>query len=150
MRDAPQPQPHPQLFSPGLAVSDNGAEASIVKGSNVEGGIAAPLRGIDKGGWLLCLRGLAAQALTPIGVRRGRHCLESLEHLRQLPFEQVEFGNLLLDGAQLLRHEGVQAGTHRQTLPALKLCRQRFERGEGEPRARARRMNRSRWTSWRE
>ena len=75
----------------------------------------------------------AAQALTPIGVRRGRHCLESVEHLRQLPFEQLEFGNLLLDGAQLLRHEGVQAGPHRQTLPTLKLCRQRFERGEREP-----------------
>jgi hypothetical protein len=56
-----------------------------------------------------------------------------LEHLRQLPFEQLEFGNLLLDGAQLLRYEGMQPGTHGQTLPAVKLCRQRFERGEGEP-----------------
>jgi len=56
-----------------------------------------------------------------------------LEHLRQLPFEQLAFGNLLLDGMQLLRHEGMQAGTHRQTLPAVKLCRQCFEIGEGEP-----------------
>ena len=83
--------------------------------------------------WLLCLRGLAAQALTPVGVRRGRGCLEPLEHLRQLPLKHLEFGDLLLDGAQLLRHERMQAGTHRQTLPAVKLCRQRFEIGEGEP-----------------
>jgi hypothetical protein len=32
-------------------------------------------------------------------VRRGRSRLEPLEHLRQLPFEQMEFGNLLLDRA---------------------------------------------------
>jgi hypothetical protein len=56
-----------------------------------------------------------------------------VQHLRQLPCEQLEFGDPLLDGAQLLRHEGMQAGTHGQTLPAIKLCRQRFERGEGEP-----------------
>jgi len=55
-----------------------------------------------------------------------------LEHLRQLPFEQLEFGNLLLDGAQLLRHEGVQSRTHRQTLPTVQLRRQRFEIAEGE------------------
>ena len=52
--------------------------------------------------------------------------------MRQLPFEQLEFGDLLLDGAQLLRHERMQAGTHRQTLPAVKLRRQCFEIGEGE------------------
>jgi hypothetical protein len=28
-----------------------------------------------------------------------------LEHLRQLPFKHLEVSNLLLDGAQLLRHE---------------------------------------------
>ena len=49
VRDAPQPQPHPQLASPGLAVSDNGEGVSIVKGSNVEVGIVSPFRCMDKG-----------------------------------------------------------------------------------------------------
>jgi hypothetical protein len=65
-------------------------------------------------------------------VRRGRGRLEPLEHLRQLSFQQLKFSDLLLDGAQLLRHEGLQAGTHRQTLPMVELCRQRFQCGEGE------------------
>jgi len=56
-----------------------------------------------------------------------------LEHLRQLPLKQLKFRDLLLDGAQLLCHERVQAGTHGQTLPAVELSRQRFEIGEGEP-----------------
>jgi len=63
----------------------------------------------------------------------GRSCLEAIEHLRQLPLKQLEFGDLLLDGAQLLRHERMEAGTHRQTLPAVEFCRQGFELGEGEP-----------------
>jgi hypothetical protein len=63
----------------------------------------------------------------------GRGRLEPLEHLRQLPLEQLEVSNLLLDSVQLLRHEGVQSGTHGQTLPAVKLSRQHFELGEGEP-----------------
>jgi hypothetical protein len=50
-----------------------------------------------------------------------------------LPLKHVEFGNLLLNGAQLLRHKRVQAGTHRQTLPAIEFCRQCFEIGEGQP-----------------
>jgi hypothetical protein len=58
--------------------------------------------------------------------------LEPLEHLRQLPFKQLEFGDLLLDGAQLLRHECMQAGTHCQTLSAVEFRRQGFEIGEGE------------------
>jgi hypothetical protein len=61
--------------------------------------------------------------LTPVRVRRGRGGLESVEHLRQLLLKYVEVGNLLLDGAQLLRHECVQAGTHHQTLPAVELWR---------------------------
>jgi hypothetical protein len=56
-----------------------------------------------------------------------------LEHLRQLPFEQLEFGNLPLHSAQLLRHECVQSGTHGQTLPTVEFSRQRFEIGKGEP-----------------
>jgi hypothetical protein len=48
VRDAPQPQPHPQLSSPRLAVSDKGEGASIVKGSNVEVGMASPFRGRGK------------------------------------------------------------------------------------------------------
>jgi hypothetical protein len=48
--------------------------------------------------WLLILRGIGAQASTTIRVRRGRSRLEPLEHLRQLPFEQLEFGDLLLNG----------------------------------------------------
>jgi hypothetical protein len=56
-----------------------------------------------------------------------------LEHLRQLPLKQLEFGNLLLDSAQLLCHKLVQAGTHRQTLSAVEFCRQCFEIGEREP-----------------
>jgi len=44
--------------------------------------------------WLLCFRGITAQALTPVRVRRGRRRLEPLEYLRQLPFEQLKFGNL--------------------------------------------------------
>jgi len=66
-------------------------------------------------------------------MRRGCGCLEPLEHLRQLLLKQLKFGNLLLDGAQLLRHEFVQAGTHRQTLPTVEFYRQCFEIGEGEP-----------------
>jgi hypothetical protein len=66
-------------------------------------------------------------------VLHGRNGLEPLEHLCQLPFEQLEFGDLPLHGAQLLRHEGVQPGTHGQTLPAVELSRQHFEMGEGEP-----------------
>jgi len=66
-------------------------------------------------------------------MRRGHARLEPLEHLRQLPLEQLKFRDLLLDGAQLLRHERVQAGTHRQTLSAVELCCQRFEIGEREP-----------------
>jgi hypothetical protein len=71
--------------------------------------------------------------LTAIRVRYGHGRLEPLQHLRQLPREQLKFGNLLLDGAQLLRHERVQARTHRQTLPAIEFCRQGFETGEGKP-----------------
>jgi hypothetical protein len=56
-----------------------------------------------------------------------------VEHLRQLPLKHLEFGDLLLDGTQLLRHEGMQAGTHRQTLPAVKFRRQGFEMGKGKP-----------------
>ena len=82
---------------------------------------------------LLCLRGVTLQASTPIGVRRRRNRLEPLEDLRQLPLEELAFGDLLLDGVQLLRHEFVQAGTHRQTRPAVKFRRQGFEIGEGEP-----------------
>jgi hypothetical protein len=63
--------------------------------------------------------------------RRGRP--EPVEDLRQLPLEQLTFRDLLLDSAQLLRHQGMQVGTHRQTFPAVELCRQRFEIGEGEP-----------------
>jgi hypothetical protein len=63
---------------------------------------------------------------------RGCGRLEPLEHLRQLPLKHLELGNLLLDGMQLLRYERVQAGTHRQTFPTVKLCRQGFEIGEGE------------------
>jgi hypothetical protein len=49
--------------------------------------------------WLLFLWGVTVQASTPVSVspRRGR--LKPLEHLRQLPFEQLEFGNLPLNGA---------------------------------------------------
>ena len=83
--------------------------------------------------WLLCLWGVAVQASAPVGMMRGYGRLEPLEHLRQLPFEYVEVGDLLLDGAQLLRHEIVQAGTHCQTLLAVEFSRQQFEMGEGEP-----------------
>jgi len=83
--------------------------------------------------WLVFLRDVTVQASIPVSVRRGRGRLEPLEHLHQLPLEQLEFGDLLLDGAQLLRHEGVQSGTHGETLPTVKLSRQRFEIGEREP-----------------
>jgi hypothetical protein len=56
-----------------------------------------------------------------------------LQHLRQLPLKQLEFGDLLRHGAQLLRHEIMQVGTHHQTLPAVENCRQPFELGEGGP-----------------
>jgi hypothetical protein len=65
-------------------------------------------------------------------VRCGYSRLEPLEHLRQLPFEQLKFSDLPLNSVQLLRHELLQAGTHRQTLPAVKLRRQGFEIGERE------------------
>jgi hypothetical protein len=56
-----------------------------------------------------------------------------LEHLRQLPLKYLAFGNLLLDSAQLLCHELVQAGTHRQTLSAVEFCRQGFEIDQRKP-----------------
>jgi len=65
--------------------------------------------------------GVTLQASTPSGVMPGRNCLEPVKHLRQLPFEQLVFGDLLPDGVQLLRHEGVQAGTHGRTRPTVKL-----------------------------
>jgi hypothetical protein len=55
-----------------------------------------------------------------------------LEHLPQLPLKHLEFSDLLLDDAQLLGHERLQAGTHGQTRPAVKLRRQRFHTGERE------------------
>ena len=84
-------------------------------------------------GWFLCLRGVAVQASTPVSMIHGCGRLEPLEHLHQLPFKYLEFGDLLLDGAQLLRHKRVQARTHRQTLPAVEFSCQHFEIGEGEP-----------------
>jgi hypothetical protein len=63
----------------------------------------------------------------------GCGCLEAVEHLRELPLKQLEFGDVLLDGAQLLRHERMQSGTHRQTLPAIEFRRQGFEIGKREP-----------------
>jgi hypothetical protein len=56
-----------------------------------------------------------------------------VKHLRQLPLKHLEFSNLPLDSAQLLCHELVQAGTHRQTLSTVEFCRQCFEIGEREP-----------------
>jgi hypothetical protein len=49
--------------------------------------------------------------------------LQPLEHLRQLPLEQLEFGDMPLDSAQLLLYECVQAGTQGQTFPTVKLSR---------------------------
>jgi len=66
-------------------------------------------------------------------VRRRRGGLEPVEYLRQLSLEQLKFGDLLLHGTQLLGHQGVQSGTHGQTLPVVQFRRQRFEIGEGEP-----------------
>jgi len=47
---------------------------------------------------ILFLWGVTVQASTPVSVipRRGR--LKPLEHLRQLPFEQLEFNDLPLHG----------------------------------------------------
>jgi hypothetical protein len=59
--------------------------------------------------------------------------LEPLQHLHQLSLENVAFDDLLPNGAQLLRHERMQARTHRQTLPAVEFTRQPFELSEGEP-----------------
>lgn len=82
---------------------------------------------------MLPLRVVDVQASTTIDVMRGRGRLQPFEHLRQLPLQHVEFGDLPLHGAQLLRHELLQAGAHGQTLPAIKLSRQRFQIGQGEP-----------------
>jgi hypothetical protein len=49
--------------------------------------------------WLLCFWSVNVQTPTPVNVRRGRGRLEPVEELRQLPFEQMEFSNLLLDQA---------------------------------------------------
>jgi len=49
--------------------------------------------------WLLFLWGVTVQALTPVGMMRRCSRLQPLKHLRQLPFEQLEFGNLPLHGA---------------------------------------------------
>jgi hypothetical protein len=66
-------------------------------------------------------------------VLRRRGGLEPVEHLRQLPLKQLEFNDLLPDSAQLLGHESVQPGAHGQALSTVKLSRERFEIGEGEP-----------------
>jgi hypothetical protein len=55
-----------------------------------------------------------------------------VEHLRQLPFKHVKFGNLLLDSAQLLGHERLQVRTHRETRPAVKFRHQGFKLRERE------------------
>jgi hypothetical protein len=83
--------------------------------------------------WLLFLQIVAVQASTSISVLRRRSRLEPVEYLRQLPFEELKFSDLLPDNAQLLGHEGMQPGPHDQTLPTVKLCHERFEIGEGEP-----------------
>jgi hypothetical protein len=59
--------------------------------------------------------------------------LEPLQHLHQLPFEDVAFGNLLLDRAQLLRYKCLEAGPRCLACPALQFRRQGFEMGEREP-----------------
>ena len=83
--------------------------------------------------WLVFLWDVTVQASTPVCALRRCGRLEPLEHLRQLSFEQLEFGDLLPDSLQLLRHEGMQPGTHGQTFPIVQLCRQRFERGKRKP-----------------
>jgi hypothetical protein len=70
--------------------------------------------------------------VTLLGVRRGRTRLKSVQHLRQLPFQQLECSDLLPHSVQLLLYEGVQAGPHGQTFPTIQLCRQRFQPAEGE------------------
>jgi hypothetical protein len=45
----------------------------------------------------------------------------------------LAFGDLWLDGAQLLGHKRVQRGPHRQTFSAVEHRRQGFEVGEREP-----------------
>jgi hypothetical protein len=69
--------------------------------------------------WLPFLWGITLQTTTSRSVLRWRTRLEPVEHLHQLLFEQLEFGDLLSDGAQLLRHEGMQSGPHGQTLPIV-------------------------------
>jgi hypothetical protein len=65
-------------------------------------------------------------------VRRRRTRLQPVQHLRQLPFQQLEFSDLLPHRVQLLLYEGVQAGPHGQTFPTAQLCRQRLQLAEGE------------------
>jgi hypothetical protein len=52
------------------------------------------------------------EATTTLGTVTGRRCVKPLEHLGELAFERLEFGNLMLHGAQLLGHEGMKSRTN--------------------------------------
>jgi hypothetical protein len=61
--------------------------------------------------------------MAALGIGRGRSGLKSFADIHELTFERVQFGDLLLDGAQLLAHEALQSGPHRSaTFPLEPGC----------------------------
>jgi hypothetical protein len=61
--------------------------------------------------------------MAALGIGLGPRSLKSFAYVCELTFERVQFGDLLLDGAQLLGHEALQPGPHRcATFPVEPGC----------------------------
>ena len=71
--------------------------------------------------------------MAALGTGRGRRSLNSFAYIHELAFEPVQFGNLLLDDAQLLGHQALQPGPHRCAIFPLEPGCQVSELREGQP-----------------
>ena len=146
VRDTPQPQPQPQCSSPELfsRKTVRGPTTLKVPKSRYASLPLSILRVRGTGVARVPL-GVTVQASTSISVMHGRGRLEPLEHLRQLPFEQSQSAicrwtvrNCSVTSAcsrgRMARHSPLSSSA----VSALRLARE-------SPKARARRINRSRW-----
>ena len=134
MRGASQPQPHPHCASLASLVSDNGAGARIVKGSNVEVCIALPFRG--KG------EDVAMAPVTP-----GCHCPGIDTHRCEARAQRSGAGGAPVPVAAQARgirrsaaarcviapSQGRAAGDAWSDTPRCRARSSAFEIGEGEP-----------------
>jgi hypothetical protein len=61
--------------------------------------------------------------MAAFAVRWGRRSSKSFADVQELTFERVQFGNLLLNGVQLLGHQALQPRPHRcATFPLEPAC----------------------------